>query len=73
MCELSPVPLPSARTLMLEATGVLPGQERATGPIGVLTEREWQLLERVGAGYSNREIGQQQCHRTPRQQAKRCP
>jgi len=48
-----------AASLLIELTGALPGSRHPTSPLDELTEREYQILERVAAGLSNRAIGQQ--------------
>ncbi len=47
-----------AATLLSEMTRT-PGNLQPTSPLDQLTEREQQILERVAAGDSNKEIGQQ--------------
>jgi DNA-binding NarL/FixJ family response regulator len=46
-----------AASLLLELTGATPSP-RGASPLDELTEREHQILERVAAGKSNKEIGQ---------------
>jgi two-component system, NarL family, nitrate/nitrite response regulator NarL len=48
-----------AASLLLELTGASPGSQPPASPLDELTERERQILERVAAGFSNKEIGQQ--------------
>jgi DNA-binding NarL/FixJ family response regulator len=48
-----------AASLLSELKGDLRGQRPATNPLDELTERESQILERVAAGLSNKEIAQQ--------------
>jgi two-component system, NarL family, nitrate/nitrite response regulator NarL len=46
-----------AATLLSELTGSA-DEDRANGPLGVLTGREQQILEGIASGLSNKEIGQ---------------
>jgi DNA-binding NarL/FixJ family response regulator len=48
-----------AATLLTEMTGHHPRPSSPTNPLDELTEREHQILERVAAGLSNKEIGQE--------------
>jgi two-component system, NarL family, nitrate/nitrite response regulator NarL len=48
-----------AATLLTELTGNHPRPSSPANPLGELTEREHEILERVAAGLSNKEIGQQ--------------
>ena len=48
-----------AASLLSEMTGDWPGQRPATNPLDELTDRERQILEKVAAGLSNKEIAQQ--------------
>jgi two-component system nitrate/nitrite response regulator NarL len=48
-----------AASLLSEMTGDWPGQRPASNPLDELTDRERQILEKVAAGLSNKEIAQQ--------------
>lgn len=48
-----------AASLLSEMQGGRPGQKPAVHPLDELTERERQILEKVAAGSSNKEIAQQ--------------
>jgi two-component system nitrate/nitrite response regulator NarL len=48
-----------AATLLSEMRSAVPNAQTPMSPLDQLTEREHQILERVAAGLSNREIGQQ--------------
>src|SRR5262249_8744440 len=50
-----------ATTLLFEMTGALPESPGPRSPVQELTEREYQILEGLTAGLSNKEIGQQLC------------
>jgi DNA-binding NarL/FixJ family response regulator len=55
------VPPTLAASLLAEMTGATSGARPLARPLDELTERERQILERVAAGCSNKEIGQQLC------------
>lgn len=53
------VPPAVARTLVSEVTGESSGPPSATSALDSLSDREREILERVAAGLSNKEIGQE--------------
>lgn len=48
-----------AASLLSEMQASWPGKKAASNPLDELTEREHQILQKVAAGLSNKEIGQQ--------------